>query len=406
MRLFLFVLALVFYFNSSIAQTWNPNGITVAGGNGAGSAPNQLNFANGICVSSSGDIYIVEETNHRVSRWSSPFVSGIVVAGGNGNGSQSNQLSYPQALFVDANQNIYVADANNHRVQKWSPPYFSGITVAGGNGAGNNANQLNYPIGVYVDLSGQLYVADYYNHRVQRWAINAVTGVTVAGGNGAGANANQLNFPRGVFVDAQQHIWISDLQNNRVQKWAPPYLTGTTVAGGNGVGANMNQLNGPTGLYVQSNGDLFIADFYNHRIQRWVAPNYQIGNVVVGGNGKGANVNQLADPASVAFDTQGNLYVCDKVNNRIQKFTQLQPSSSGNAESTMRIYPNPASHELNIENAQGAMLVLYDLSGKEKIRRFLKSEYERVNISQVANGVYIYKLMGSNLHFTGKLIKN
>jgi hypothetical protein len=44
---------------------------------------------------------------------------GITVAGGNGEGSAANQFSYPTGLFVDASGNIYVADSYNHRIQKW-----------------------------------------------------------------------------------------------------------------------------------------------------------------------------------------------------------------------------------------------------------------------------------------------
>ena len=71
------------------------------------------------------------------------------MAGGNGNGSADNQLgsSSNSALGValDASRNIYIADEKNHRVQKWAPGATTGITVAGGNGSGAAANQLSDP---------------------------------------------------------------------------------------------------------------------------------------------------------------------------------------------------------------------------------------------------------------------
>ena len=107
---------------------------------------------------------------------------GSTVAGGNEQGGNANQLNNPCGVYVDGSGNVYVADYNNHRIQRWAPGATSGITVAGGNGPGGNANQLVYPTGVYMDGSGNVYVADNYNHRIQRWAPGATSGTTVAGG--------------------------------------------------------------------------------------------------------------------------------------------------------------------------------------------------------------------------------
>src|SRR5437870_2902852 len=80
--------------------------------------------------------------------------NGITVAGGNGYGSAANQLNGPNGVFVDAGGNIFVADAGNHRIQKWAPGATQGITVAGGNGVGSAANQFNNPAGLFVDARG------------------------------------------------------------------------------------------------------------------------------------------------------------------------------------------------------------------------------------------------------------
>ncbi len=85
---------------------------------------------------------------------------GSTVAGGNGPGGNANQLNDPFGVYVDGSGNIYVSDWYNHRIQRWAPGATTGTTVAGGNGQGGNANQLNYPLGVYVDGSGNVYVVD------------------------------------------------------------------------------------------------------------------------------------------------------------------------------------------------------------------------------------------------------
>jgi gliding motility-associated-like protein len=94
---------------------------------------------------------------------------------------------------------------------------------------------------------------------------------------------------------------------------------GTTIAGGNGLGANANQLNYPDRLYVAGDGTIYIPDMENDRVQKWL-PGATSGITVAGGNGKGAGPNQLNKPTSVFLDQQGNIYVTDQNNNRVQKW--------------------------------------------------------------------------------------
>jgi DNA-binding beta-propeller fold protein YncE len=51
------------------------------------------------------------------------------------------------------------------------------------------------------------------------------------------------------------------------------------------------------------------------------------GTIVIGGNGEGERPNQLNHPQGLSFDRQGNLYVVDKSNNRVQKFNIDSASS-------------------------------------------------------------------------------
>ena len=261
--------------SNALAQNYDPNGITVAGGNGEGAGANQLNFPAGVFVDGSGNVYVADYSNHRIQKWAPGVTSGTTVAGGNGYGSGANQLSFPLGVFVDGSGNVYVADLNNHRIQKWAPGATSGTTVAGGNGRNSGANQLADPSGVFVDGSGNVYVADFGNHRIQKWAPGATEGITVAGGNGRGAGANQLSFPAGVFVDGSGNVYVADQNNNRIQRWVPGATSGTTVAGGNGYGSGANQLAAPRGLSVDGSGNVYVADQNNHRIQKFsplVAP--------------------------------------------------------------------------------------------------------------------------------------
>lgn len=296
------------------------SGTTVAGGNGLGSAANQLDYPRGVVVDGSGAVYVTDQHNHRIQKWAVGATSGTAVAGGNGLGNAANQLFYPASVFIDGNGAMYVADYSNNRVQKWAAGATSGTTVAGGNGEGLADNQFHYPVSLYVDGSGAIYVSDQENHRIQKWAAGATSGTTVAGGNGKGSADNQLDVPSSVYVDGAGAVYVADAHNNRIQKWAVGATSGIAVAGGNGVGSAANQLTNPTGVHIDGNGAIYVADYGNHRIQKWAAGGTR-GTTVAGGNGQGPAANQLNVPVSVYVDGSGMLYVSDNGNNRVQKWT-------------------------------------------------------------------------------------
>ena len=72
----------------------------------------------------------------------------------------------------------------------------------------------------------------------------------------------------------------------------------------------------PAGLAVDGDGNLYVADSGNHRVQKFDAEGRFIAQVGSLGDGQG----EFNEPWGVAVDSQGNLYVADTWNNRIQKF--------------------------------------------------------------------------------------
>lgn len=226
--------------------------VSTCSGTNPGNICNNPTF--GAFVDRSGNIYASNELT--VQKWAPGAANGITAAGGQGAGVIIN----PFGIYVDSAGNVYEADPLNNCVQKWSPGAANVITAAGGNGAGSGANQLNEPTNVYVDAGGNVYVSDIRNNRVQKWAPGATSGITVAGGNGPGTAANQINFTAnssgiiddegGIYVDATGNLYVADYGNNRIQKWTPGATSGITVAGGNGAGSAANQITAPLSVFL------------------------------------------------------------------------------------------------------------------------------------------------------------
>lgn len=161
--------------DNSRVQKWAANatsGVTVAGGNGFGTAANQIanpSLNGQLFVDNNNNIFIAEYSAFRVSKWAPNATQGVVVAGGNGQGSAANQLNYPSGLFVDNSGNVYVSEYGNSRVQYWPVNAVVGTTVAGGTGTGSALNQTSQPTGV-IKSGNDLYVLEYGNHRVTKFS--------------------------------------------------------------------------------------------------------------------------------------------------------------------------------------------------------------------------------------------
>ena len=103
--------------------------------------------------STAGDGDDVQVNNHRVTRWPPRTAEGevvAVVAGGRGSGGGCHQLAGPIGVVIDDASNLYVVENHNHRVSRWALGASAGDIVAGGQGEGDHENQLRYPMGVFV----------------------------------------------------------------------------------------------------------------------------------------------------------------------------------------------------------------------------------------------------------------
>ncbi len=135
------------------------------------------------------------------------------------------------------------------------------------------------------------------------------------------ATSTSASEPQAVAVDAIGDVFFADFYSDIMRVDA---VTGqlTVVAGNgtpgfsgdNGLATNA-QLNQPAGIAVDLAGNLYIADTLNNRIRR-----VSHGVIAtIAGDGTTAVMNM---PLGIAVDVSGNVYVADSGNNRVLEISQ------------------------------------------------------------------------------------
>jgi sugar lactone lactonase YvrE len=147
------------------------NAVIVAGTGSAGNGSYQLNSPDGIYFDEINSyLYVADYNNHRIQRFHvGVSTNGTSVAGGNGQGSASNQLSYPSSVSVSKiNDAIYIADSGNNRVQLWNSGATSGVTIAGnGTSTSNYSTPLQGPMDIRLSINEtDLFVSEVTCNRV------------------------------------------------------------------------------------------------------------------------------------------------------------------------------------------------------------------------------------------------
>ncbi|MCJ7568274.1 MAG: hypothetical protein MUO58_12110, partial [Anaerolineales bacterium] len=138
---------------------------------------------------------------------------------------------------------------------------------------------------------------------------------------GEGVSPGDLFHPRDLAIGADGTIYVADTLNHRIQRFNPEGQNLTTWGGFGDIqpdGAEVGKFNEPWGIDVAPNGNVYVADTWNHRIQ-WFSPDGDfLGSF--GQEGLGDEPYSFWGPRDVAVDDQGRVFVVDTGNKRIKVF--------------------------------------------------------------------------------------
>ncbi|EFC37929.1 predicted protein [Naegleria gruberi] len=350
----------------------------------------RLHNPNSIFISSNGDSYFSDSSNHKIRKLSNGYITTIAGTGtsgysGDGSSATSAKLNNPKGVVVSSSGEIYFSDSENHRIRKIST---GGIisTVAGSGESGFSGDgglaisaKIHYPNGIAMNSNGELIFTDTRNNRIRKVStsgyISTIAGngtvaykATFSGDNGLAINA-QLFVPFAVAVNLTNNdIYIADSGNHRIRKVSSSSGIITTVAGtgtsgfsgDNGLATNA-KLNFPFSISIGNSGEIYISDQYNQRVRKVAANGYIstiAGSGAIGFNGDGlaATSTCFNYPSGVSSNSNGDVFIIDSFNSRIRKLSSGKISTVagglGDGSSAVNSYLNSQSFAISSKSGE------------------------------------------------------
>jgi sugar lactone lactonase YvrE len=304
----------------------------------------RFNAAGGVVADRSGNIYVADTYNNTIRKIDatgqvSTFAGSVPAIGALDGQGIAARFNGPNAVTATEDGTVYVADTNNYTIRSITP---AGVvaTLAGRSGIGGGSDgtgdeaRFGRVYGLAAGPDGNLYLADWDFDTIRRvtrdGVVTTIAGSGLMGAADGRASAASFSGPIGIAVDAQGNVYVGDVGNHSIRKISPTgsvsTLAGTSGLQGatDGTGAAA-RFSAPAGLALDPSGNLYVADTLTDTIRR-VTPDGVVTTIAgrafylgsTDGTGTAALFNQ---PAGVALDPSGNIYVSEMGNRTIRKIT-------------------------------------------------------------------------------------
>lgn len=275
----------------------------------SGTEAGQFRNPIGVAGMERGEIVVSEAENRRLQVFDKDGQAvrqiGPVLANG-------DSLRRPMHLATTESA-LYVPDFNTDRVHVLSlegEP--TGTLDPSASGAGFDA-----PGGVAVDDQGRVYVADFYHHRVLRFGADGTFDRQWGETDSTGGAPERFTYPTDVAPLPDGGFVVADAYNHRIQRFDPQgNFVWMQPEDRNWEGEEEGQFNVATAVATGPEGNVYVADFYNHRIQIFSPDGRFLTTLGEQGDGDG----QFERPVDVAIGADGTLYVVDFGNDRVLLF--------------------------------------------------------------------------------------
>lgn len=335
-------------------QVFDQEGKWLRGYGTKGDGPREFDGPRGLAVAH-GIVYIADTENSRIQVLTSDgiFLRQITVTPKN---KGADEMKAPVGVAVDAQNRLYVLDATAANVRIFEASSDTVVRMFGSRGSG--VDGFDKPTGITVDARGNIYIADAGNFKIKKFDPQ---GKLVGSVGSEGEAQGQFRELTSVVVDRENRILALDQGKNTIQAFqcerddtpvlapaSPPpsvefikemrgeataiainrrawglagdSLYALGIPGGRTIGSRGSEpalLKNPRGLAVDSQGNFWVADTGNDRIQKFSLEGSLLQVIGKSGGGEG----EFREPSSVAISPKGNICIADTGNKRVQVFS-------------------------------------------------------------------------------------
>ena len=185
---------------------------------------------------------------------------------------------------------------------------------------------LGSPTGLGLDSEGNIIA---FHRSGRTWDTDIITDLSLIGENTISTikattgeilkswGKNLFIMPHGLEVDKEDNIWVTDCGLHQVFKFDSNGNLLMTLGEAKVSGNDSQHFDLPTDVAVTADGSFYVSDGYgNSRVIKFSKDGRYLYEWGKFGNKQG----EFNIPHGIDLDNEGNVYVADRENNRIQKF--------------------------------------------------------------------------------------
>ena len=174
-------------------------------------------------------------------------------------------------------------------------------------GLGPGMGELGLPIGIAITSDNRLFVGDVAQNKIFVYVNGRFS--TALGHEG------EFDSPSGIAVDEKHNkLYIVDTRKHRISVYDLTTYKPITTIGHRGTGPG--EFNFPTNIAVDDEGNLYVVDTGNFRVQILTPEGKHIRTIGKLGDVAGS----FARPKGIGIDSEGHIYVADAAFQNFQIF--------------------------------------------------------------------------------------
>ena len=294
----------------AVAQTNSPPPLNYAVVPDSFSLPAGMTFGgtSGVAINSKGHIFVLHRGPNPLMEFDAngKFVRAL------GDGL----FDRPHGLRIDAQDNIWTTDVRSHVVYKFSPEGRILLVLGVRDTAGEmhsygHLRLFNEPNDMAFGSQGEIFVVQGHGRGEPKVVKFDKDGNFIKAWGKKGTGPGEFDIAHSIAIDAQGLVYVADRNNQRIQVFDADgkYLRESKHPGT------------PCGLFIDPNQNLWLAHGHAGRLIKLDLN----GNVLGSTGSQGKGPGQFGEAHFLAVSAQGDVFVADTLNWRVQKFVRKSP---------------------------------------------------------------------------------